>query len=319
MTMRRLAALLVGATLVISVAACADDTPTPPSTPGAPDEVKVGVIPIVDVAPIYLGKEKGFFTEENISLTLEAGQGGAAILPGVLSGDFQFGFSNSPSVLVANTNAGGQLKIVAPGNSTSGNPNNDFSGLVVKDPALTPKDLAGKKVATNTLKNIVEFSIRGLVQADGGDPLAVQPVEMAFPDMIAALDNDQVDAIFVVEPFLSAAKAKGWTVIGSFATLNPAQTVALYVTSTALIAENPDLVTRFTRALKKSLEYANSHPDEVRAIMGSYTQITEEVRANLTLPTWPSEVNMDSLNTFADVISAYGITPTRPDPSALVQ
>ena len=63
---------------------------------GGTQQVKVGVIPIVDVAPIYLGKQKGFFTNRNIELTLETGQGGAAIVPGVVSGQFQFGFSTSP-------------------------------------------------------------------------------------------------------------------------------------------------------------------------------------------------------------------------------
>jgi len=40
----------------------------------AAEKVTVGVIPIV----IYLGKEKGFFSERGIDLQLESGQGGAA-------------------------------------------------------------------------------------------------------------------------------------------------------------------------------------------------------------------------------------------------
>ncbi len=51
--------------------------------------------------------------------------------------------------------------------------------------------------------------------------------------------------------------------------------VALYVTSTGLAQSNPDLVGRFTTAMKKSLAYADSHPDEVRAVLGTYTQIAE--------------------------------------------
>ncbi|MFP5333893.1 MAG: hypothetical protein ACLGIV_01135 [Actinomycetes bacterium] len=41
----------------------------------------VGVIPIVDVAPIYLGVEQGFFEERGIDLTLESGQGAPRSCP----------------------------------------------------------------------------------------------------------------------------------------------------------------------------------------------------------------------------------------------
>lgn len=318
MTPRRVAALLAGATVVIAAAGCGGEEPAQPSQPGEPDRVIAEVIPIVDVAPIYLGKELGFFEEEGIDLTLDTAAGGANIIPGVASGQFQFGFSNVVSILVAQTQ-GVELKVVANGNGNSGVPGADFAGFIVKDPAYdSPADLAGKKVAANTLNGIVELSIRELVEQDGGDGSSVEVVAIAFPEMIAALDTDQVDAIFVVEPFTSAAKAKGWTVIGDLAELDPDMTVAVYFTSAELAETNPGLVERFTRAMNKSLEYAASHPDEARDIVGTYTQIPEEVRAEMILTSWSTEISESSLNYFADLISEYGWTETRPDVSAML-
>jgi NitT/TauT family transport system substrate-binding protein len=310
-------ALLAGAVLVLSAAACGED-PAPPSEPGTPDAVTAAVIPIVDVAPIFLGKEKGIFADHNIDLTLDTAAGGANIIPGVAAGTFQFGFSNSVSVLIAQTN-NVPIKAIAPGNGTAGDPDADFSGLVVKDDAITrPRDLEGKKVAANTLKGIVEFSIRELISKDGGDPANVEIVAIPFPDMVAALDTDQVDAIFGVEPTLSAAKAKGWNVLGSFATIDPDMTVALYLTSAALAESNPDLVARFKAAILESLEYAQSHPEEARDIVGTYTSVPAEVRAAMTLPGWPTEINSSSLDTLADLAVKYGATATRPDVSAVI-
>jgi NitT/TauT family transport system substrate-binding protein len=318
MTPRKLATLLVSAALVIGTAACGGNDPAPSPTPGVPDKVTAEVIPIVDVAPIYLGKAKGFFTAENIDLTLDTAAGGANIIPGVAAGQFQFGFSNAPSVMIAKTN-GVPIKAIAPGNATAGKADADFSGLVVKDPAITsPKQLAGKKVAANTLKGIVELSIRELVAKDGGDPASVQVVAIGFPDMVAALDNGQVDAIFGVEPTLSAAKAKGWKVLGSFATIDPKMLVALYFTSTALAQSNPDLVARFTRALTKSLEYASANPNEVRDVVGTYTSVPANVRAAMTLPGWPTQIDSGSLNTLADLIVKYKAADKRPDVSAIL-
>src|SRR5262245_32790244 len=92
--MRRQLAALLSAAALLAPAACGTDQPSTPAPPGQPDKVNVGVIAILDVAPIYLGKQKGFFSNRNIDLTLTTAQGGAVIVPGVQGGQFQFGFSN---------------------------------------------------------------------------------------------------------------------------------------------------------------------------------------------------------------------------------
>jgi NitT/TauT family transport system substrate-binding protein len=315
---RRIAALLLTTTLVASVAACGGgSTPAAPA-PGQPDKVNVGVIAIVDVAPIYLGKQQGFFSNRNIDLTLATAQGGAAIVPAVVSGQYQFGFSNVVSLMLAQSRKL-PVKVVSNGNNSTGDPAKDFGGIVVKDPSITsPKGLEGKKVATNTLKNIVDTSVKQIVRKNGGDPSKVNFVELPFPDMAAALDSNQVDAMFVVEPFLTAATQRGWKVIGSYADVDPGLCVALYFTSNQLATGNPDLVRRFTEAMKESLAYANANPDAVRQVLGTYTQISDEVRAALTLPKWPADINQAAIETLAGLAVQDGLLTAPPDLAALL-
>ncbi|WP_422768824.1 ABC transporter substrate-binding protein [Plantactinospora sp. WMMC1484] len=299
--MRRLiTGLAVATTLVVAAAGCGSSDPSNGTAGnGGPADVTVGVIPIVDVAPIYLGKEKGFFSNRDIELTLETGQGGAAIVPGVLSGQFQFGFSNATSLMVAQAR-NVPVKVVANGVASTGQPGEDFGGIVVRgdSPIQSAKDLAGRKVAVNTLKNIGDTSVRESVRKAGGDPSTVQFVEIGFPQMPAALEAGQVDAAWVVEPSLAAVRAKGGRVIASnFVDVAPDLTVAVYFTSTKLIQENPDLVNRFVEAMRESLAYADSHPDEVRNVITTYTQIDAATVAALTLPKWPADYNRDSLET----------------------
>src|SRR5689334_23533657 len=133
---RRTLALFTALLLTAGTAACGDDDNGGTSTPGQPDQVKTGVIAILDVAPIYLGKEKGFFSKRNIDLTLETAQGGSAIAPNVLSQKYQFGFSNVVSLLLAKSQ-NAPLKAVANGVNSTGDKAADFGGVVVKDPAIT--------------------------------------------------------------------------------------------------------------------------------------------------------------------------------------
>jgi NitT/TauT family transport system substrate-binding protein len=317
----RLIALLTVTALAATTAACggSDDSSNNNSSSASPDKVKVGVIPIVDVAPIYLGKAKGFFQKQNIDLTLEQAQGGAAIVPAVVSGQYQFGFSNIVSLMLGESK-NVPIRAVANGNNATADPAKDFSGLIVKDPAITrPKDLEGKTVATNTLKNIVDTSVKALVRKDGGDPSKVKFVEIGFPDMAAALDAGRVQAMFVVEPFVASALAKGWKQIGSFAAVNPNQMISAYFTSQQLIGEKADLVKRFTAAMKESLAYADAHPDEVRQIVTTYTTIKAETAAAMTLPKYAAEIDKASMDSMANLMVQEGLLTAPVDTSKLIQ
>jgi NitT/TauT family transport system substrate-binding protein len=75
---------------------------------------------------------------------------------------------------------------------------------------------------------------------------------------------------------------------------------------------------RFTEAMKKSLAYADEHPDEVRAVLADYTKIAPEARAALVLPKWPAEVNRASVDRLADLAVTDGLLTAKPDLGALL-
>src|SRR5690625_2317300 len=158
--------------------------------------VEVGVIPIGDVASIYVGQQEGLFEEHGIDLTLTQAQGGAAIVPGVQSGDLDFGYSNVTSLVMARSQ-GLPIQIVATGPQTTGSADEDFAAVMVApDSGIeSVTDLEGKTLAVNTLNNIFDSVISSGLEQEGGDPEQVEFVEMAFPDMVAQLDAGNVDAI----------------------------------------------------------------------------------------------------------------------------
>lgn len=287
---------------------------------GGTTAIKVGVIPIVDVAPIYLGKEKGFFKDAGLDLTLETAQGGAAIVPGVVSGQYQFGFSNTISLLLASSK-NLPLKVVSNGVAASKDPEKDFGGVVVKgdSPIKTAADLAGKKIAVNTLNNIQTTTINELVRAAGADPSGIQYVELAFPDIAPAIAKGDVDAGQLVEPFLTIAKDQGDRYIASnYAGIMPELTVAMYFTSSAYAQSDPQVVEAFATAMKKSLAYAAEHPDEARAVLATYTKIDPKVQAAVTLPGWPAEINKESVQKLSDLAQQDKLLTTAPDLTALL-
>ncbi|MER5514169.1 ABC transporter substrate-binding protein [Streptomyces sp. NPDC002763] len=320
--MRRLLAGLAAGIILLTTAACGSSggsSSTSPSS-GGTTTVKVGIIPIVDVAPLYLGQKEGFYSKRGLKLSMTLAQGGAAIVPGVTSGQFQFGFSNMTSLMIAQSNSV-PVQAIANGVASTGVAGKDFGGLVVKKGSsiTSAKQLEGKKVAVNTLKNINETAVRESVRKAGGDPGKVSFVELAFDQMPAALDKGQIDAAMAVEPALATMKLQGATEIASpLVDVAKNLTVAMYFTSTSYAQKNPDVVKKFQEATAESLAYADAHPDEVRGIVTTYTKTPADVLAAVTLPKWPADPNRASIDTLEKLSEQDGLFKTAPDLAKLL-
>jgi NitT/TauT family transport system substrate-binding protein len=320
--MRRLIASVIAATTVLAAAACgsSDDASSGGSGSGGTDKVRVGAIPIIDVAPLYLGKEKGFFKEQGIELEVVNTSGGAAAVPGVVSGEFDFAFGNVVSLIVARSQ-NIPLMAIASGNSSTGKDGADFGGVVVPagSPIQSAAELAGKTVAVNNLKNVGDTTIRASIRKAGGDPSAVKFVELGFPDMPAAVASKRVDAAWIVEPFFTVAKDQGARLIASnFVDAAPNMTVAAYFTTEKVVKEKADLTKRFTAAIEKSLQYTQAHPDEARKVLLTYTKIEPTVTEKITLPAWPTQINKESVQTLADLMLTDGLIREKVDVSELL-
>ncbi|WP_413542708.1 ABC transporter substrate-binding protein [Citricoccus nitrophenolicus] len=330
--MRNLRAAAVGAAALLALTACGSGSPTDGGTtaPAADSEsaasggeltpIEVGVIPIVDVAPIYLGVEEGIFEEHGLDVTLTLAQGGAAIVPAVQSGQMEFGFSNVTS-LVIGRDAGLPLKIVATGPQTTGEADDDFAHIMVPEgsDATSLADLEGKRIAVNTLNNINDSVISEGMKQEGGDPKSIEYVEMPFPDMVAQLEAGNVDAIGAVEPFVTLAEAGGAErVYGQYAEPVPDLSIAAYFTTDEMIEEDPELVEAFTAAMKESQQYATDHPEEAKAVLPSYTSLEQDVIDELTMPRFPQEHDVASLERVAELSLETGLIDEIPPTEDLI-
>ena len=319
--MRRLVvSAITAAALLASVTACGSDADEAGGGAEGTTKVKVGAIPIVDVAPLHLGISKGFFAEENIEVEVVNTTGGAAAVPGVVSGEFDFAFGNVVSLIVARSQ-NLPLKAIAEGNSSTGEQGKDFGGIVVPadSPITSAAELAGKTVAVNNLKNIGDTTVRASIRKAGGDPSGVKFVELAFPDMPAAVTGKRVDAAWIVEPFFTVAQDQGAKVIASnFVDTAPNLTIAAYFTTEKTVQQKADLTRRFTAAIEKSLKYAQENPAEARAALLTYTQIDPAVAEKITLPGWSGQINRDSVQTMADLMLTDGLITEKVDIAELL-
>ncbi|WP_158566672.1 ABC transporter substrate-binding protein [Actinomadura craniellae] len=307
-TIRRRRLRVVLAALAVGLAAgCGSGgTSAGQTDAGGVTTVKVGLIPITDVAPLYLGIQKGFFTEQKLKIEPQLAAGGAAIVPAVVSNSNQFGFSNNVSLIVAKSK-GVPLQVITPGVGISPGHNEACQVLVPgKSPIRGIKDLPGKTIAVNTLNNIGDVTIRAALEKGGVDPGSVKFTEIGFPDMVTAVEAGRVDAAWECEPFVTALLDRGArSILNNYAETHPNLAVASYFTSTAYAKSNPDVVRRFDTAMRKSLEYANTHPDEIRKILPEYAKIPAAQAAKIKMIAWPGTFERSSIEELVRLTQKY--------------
>lgn len=318
MTLRRICAVLAALVMTGATAACSDtggDLST--GTAGSGGEGGSGGLQQITVAEtagtplafLTYGVQRGFFEQQGLDVNAEASTGGATVIPSLLSGDIDVAGSNMVSVMIAQSQ-GVPVTMVAAGTSTAQEPENDFSGLLVRgdSPIQRPQDLAGKRIAVNTLKNINDVVIFSALSERGVDISGLQLVEMPFPDMAAAVQRGDVDAGMLIEPFLTQGRAQGLRpVLRPYTELRPGLQIGTYAMTDQHIAENPDLVARFQRGVQQTADAIKADPQAFRAALPEIAEFDPDLAQRVNLPQWRGRTDRGSVELIKDGMLRYGL------------
>jgi len=320
----RAAATLVALVAAALIAGCGGGSSEDGGGSGAdakPVTVTVGTLPVANAAPMYLGMEKGFFKDEKLTIKPQVGEGGAVLIPQLVSGSSQFAFVGVIPAITAVAKKV-PIKIVSASETAAAVPEKDWQTLVVPEGSSikSVEDLPGKTIGVNALRGLAEVVIRRSLEKQGVDPDSVKFTEIPFPDMPAALDAERVDAALLTEPFLSQMLAKGATQIDAPSVETRKRFPnGVYVTSDKYLAENEGVVDRFVRAMNKSVDYAQANPDEVRAIIPTFTKIPEAAAAKIRLPPFDSKIDRPGIQAEAELTKKFGIIDEVPSEEDLIR
>ncbi len=277
-----------------------------PAATGPTTKVTVGVLNVSDAAPLYLAIRDGIFARHGLSVETTPAPGAAQATSGLMSGDMQFAFgSYVPFILAAQK--GVPLKIAAPADDV----NDSYSRVVVtKDSAVNgTADLKGRKIAVSALVNFGTVAIQEALKAAGVDPKSVTFVTFPFPNMVAALEHGQVDAAWLVEPFLTQARDSGKTrdLFNPFAGTMQDIPAAGYMMTAGYAKSNPEVAVNFRRAMAEASSRAAADPTAVRQLIPTFTKIPESTAAKIALPTYTSVLEPAKLQHLADVMAGNGL------------
>jgi NitT/TauT family transport system substrate-binding protein len=276
---------------------------------GGPTTLHVQETAGVPSAFVLFGISKGFFKKQGLEVDLQTSQGGATTVPSLVSGKIQVAGSNVVSLLIA-ASKGLPVEAIAPGTSAHGAGQKDFGALMVgKGSSIRDvKELAGKTVAVNTLNNIAEVVVKASLQKSGVDPEQVKLREIDFPEMAPALAKGDVDAAFLIEPFVTIARRAGGRIIDySYVTTEPNLQVGAYAVSRKFAQENPDAVKRYRAAVGETATYLMAHQDEFRTFLAKQAKTPAKLADTMELPTFTTTLNTASMQRTAGLVQQFGL------------
>ncbi|SFN55265.1 MULTISPECIES: ABC transporter substrate-binding protein [Actinomadura] len=272
-------------------------------------QITLGTMTVADTAPVQIALSKGLFKAEGLTVRTQVIQGGAAGIPLLKSGRLDFSFGNYVSLLTAGTkDPGFKPKIVAEGFRAASKTHT----LMVRgdSPYRTIKDLAGKKIAVNTKRNVSTMLVRAAAQPQGVTfDEDKNFVEVAPPAMEQALKSKSVDAVQAIEPFgTQMGTSMGARMVADLSTGQAADLpIAGYAVTEKFAEENPKTVAAFQRALQKAQGMAAADQKAVQTILPSYAKgIDAKVAGSMSYGTYPTSIDAAKLQRVADLMKEFG-------------
>ena len=198
---------------------------------------------------LMTAKEKGFFEEEGLNVTLTQFEDGPTIIAAMENGSVNFGYIGQ-----------GAHKLCVQGNATIIALSHISNGdALIGGPGIsTVEDLKGKVVAYSSGTSSEDI-LRNALAAHNMTMDDIQAMDMDAPSIVTAMMSGGVDACATWSPnsLTILEGMEGTTKLADNMTFSDTTvSLASWIATPKYLEENRDVTVRFVRALMKAMDYA---------------------------------------------------------------
>ncbi len=320
----RVAAALLSIPLLAMATGCSpSDSGAAPSEGGGGSnmQLKVGVVPGIDVGLLDIAIEKGFFSDEGLKLEVTDVQG-PQVVTGVVSGQFDLAYAAYAPPLLALA-SGTKLEVVS-GLATIGAEGHNGGTLVRSDSDIKRwSDLEGRKIAATSPRSLTALTLQAAINKDGGDPgKPVKIVPLPQSQVARAVSEGTVDAAAVAAPFDAQGieQFPNLTILGdSTAFILPERSAYTgFFTTEKVQGAKGDAIKAFKSGMGKAVEFGNANPKDVRLKGAARAGLDEEQALALPDSHFAVDVDADSLQILVDAMVEQKWIAKAPDLASFV-
>lgn len=281
--------------------------------------VRIAYQPILVSSPFFVAMEKGFFTNEGVTIEAQRFTTSNQSADALLSGRTDVIISLAQSITASiEAKQPGTMKVFM---CNAQNDRDYLSAFLVKKGSAikSVKDLSAKTIGCYPGQQMVVYTTLTLQKFGLEVGKNVQLVELDPSVQLQALESGTVDAIQTLEPAGTAAVEKGVAEMllpGAFesSVINP-WIGGAYVFSASFVAQHSADAERVKRALERAVDWMRQDPTEYKRILPKWLPVDENVAAKTTnVPYWKmSEIDKEAFQRQTDLLYDKGIIPTRVD------
>lgn len=278
-------------------------------------------------APMYVAIEEGYFAEEGIILELVTGYGANKTMTALLSGEADIGFMGSEASVYTYLQGAedyavnfAQLTQRAGNFLVSREPIEDFDWNMLKDTYV----LGGRKGGMPQM--VFEY----ILKKNGIDPKADLEIDQSinFGLTAAAFTSDDSDYTVEFEPFATGLEMEGTGyVVASLGEESGYVPYTAYCAKKSYLAENPEIIRKFTNAIQKGMDYVNAHSaEEIATVIHPqfketpYENVVKIVERYKAQDTWKEDLvfEKESFDLLQNILEEAGELKERVPYEALV-
>ena len=245
-------------------------------------------------APQYAAIANGYFEEVGLDVEVILTPGADNVTAAVLSGDVDIGFSGSEATIyVYNGGEKDYLKTFAQLTQKDGS----FIVSRTKMDNFSLKDLKNKKIIGGRKGGMPEMTLEWVLKENGISKKELEiDTSVAFAAMAGSFIGGNGDFVALFEPQATMVEKQGFGyIVESLGNLGGVVPYTAYNARTSYIENNKDVITNFTNAIQKGLDYV--HNTDSKEI------------AEVILPFFPDT----SLNDLITVLDRYKENDTWPE------
>ena len=257
----------------------------------------------------YVAADQKMFEAEGLKVDMQFVGLDSNLPAAVTSGSVDF-VSMSPTAFLRALDGG--LDVVAICDSADINKDVQDFGIAVQPGIEKPADLEGKSVGVPGIGSILDVLAKAWL---GEQKVAVEKVhfvEAQFPVHMDLMKAKKIDAIVSVDPFLGNMLQIGTAKYLVY--LNKAfpagKPVNLMVTTRSWASAHPKEVAAIRSAVQRAADFGNSHPEELRRILGTMLKRPPEAMKAVALPLLAADLPADKIAWWIDLMKSQKLLDT---------
>lgn len=242
----------------------------------AADPLRIAGLPSDPGLEASYAESRGIPARFGIAAQVQNLSNGAAIVSGILGGSIDLGEVNWVSALQAHER-GLPLVAVAQAGTYASREATTFLMVPNGSPARAARDLDGKTIAVDGLRNLTQLGVIAWLDENGGDSKSVKFVEIPFTDMPVALAGRRIDAALITEPMALRAQRDARVIGKPYDAIAPDFPSSAWVASSAWASANPDLARRFANMMYRSAAWINRNRAATAVVLAEISRLEPEV------------------------------------------